>query len=76
MLWLQVQLVSQAATAFKRVPKGDRAIYAQCLEALKEPFDPSSKWDLYFAEITGRKKLRRLGKLRGGSEGAGVACVP
>ena len=53
MLWLQVRLVRQVATAFKRVAEGDRASYAWCLEALKEWFDSSSKRELYFMEIVG-----------------------
>ena len=58
LLWLRVRLVGRAATAFKRVPEGARASYARCLEALKERFDPSSKRELYLAELMGRKKLR------------------
>ena len=76
MLWLQVRLVGRAATVFKRVPEGGRASYTRCLEALKEQFDPSSKRELYFAELMRRKKLGRLGDFRGGSEAPGGAYVP
>ena len=53
LLWLQVRLVGRAATAFKRVLEGARASYAQCLEAHKEWFGPSSKQELYLEELMG-----------------------
>ncbi len=58
LLWLRVRLVGRAATAVKRVHEGVRVSYARCLEVLKERFDPSSKRELYFAELIGRKKLQ------------------
>ena len=53
-LWLRVRLVSRAATAFKRVPEPARGNFADCIEALRERFDPSSKRKLYLAELLGR----------------------
>ena len=58
LLWLRVRLVGRAATAFKRVPEPARGSFADCIEALRERFDPSSKRELYLAELFGRKKRR------------------
>ena len=58
LLWLRVQLVGRAASAFKRVPEPSHGNFANCIEALREHFDPSSKCKLYLAELLGRKKLR------------------
>ena len=57
-LWLQVQLVGQATTAFKWIPEEARASYGRCLEVLKGRFDPSSTRELYLAELFGWKKLK------------------
>ena len=51
-----MQLVSRAATAFKRVPEPACGSFADCIKALRERFDPSSKRELYLAELLGRKK--------------------
>ena len=56
LLWLLVRLVSKAATAFKRVPVPAHGNFANCIEALREHFDPSSKRKLYLAGLLGRKK--------------------
>ena len=53
-----VRLVGRAATAFKRVPEPARGSFADCIEVLRERFDPSSKRELYLAELLGRKKRR------------------
>ena len=58
LLWLRVRLVGRAATAFRRVDDGARDSYADCIEALKEWFDPRSKRELYLAELLARKKRR------------------
>ena len=58
LLWLRVRLVGRAATALKRVPNGARGSYEDCMGALKERFDPSSRRELYLAELLGRKKRR------------------
>ena len=58
LLWLRVRLVGRAATAFKRVPEPARGSFDDCCEALKERYDPSSKRELYLAELMGRKKRR------------------
>ena len=58
LLWLPVRLVGRAATAFKRVPEPACGSFDDCIEALKERFDPSSKHELYLAELMGCKKCR------------------
>ena len=58
LLWLRVRLVGRAATALKRIPDGARESYEDCMGALKERFDPSSRRELYLAELLGRKKRR------------------
>ena len=58
LLWLWVRLIGRAATPFKRAPEPARGSFADCIEALRERFDPSSKRELYLAELLGRKKRR------------------
>lgn len=58
LLWLRVRLIGRAATAFKRIPDAARGTFGDCVEALKERFDPRSKRELYLAELLGRKKRR------------------
>ena len=57
-LWLRVRLVGRAATVLMRVPDGARESYEDCMGALKKRFDPSSRCELYLAELLGRKKRR------------------
>ena len=56
LLWLRVRLVDRAATAFKTIPEPARVNFANCIEAQRERSDPSSKRQLYLAELLGRKK--------------------
>ena len=53
-----MRLIGRAATAFKRVPDAARGSFTDCVEALRERFDPRSKRELYLAELLGRKKRR------------------
>ena len=48
----------QSSDRAKRVPDGARESYEDCMGALKKRFDPSSRCELYLAELLGRKKRR------------------
>lgn len=44
--------------AFKRVPDAAHGSFTDCMEALREQFDPRSKHKLYLTELLESKKRR------------------
>ena len=61
LLWLKVRLTGRARTAFQRLPDASKATYKTIKKALHERFEPSSKKELYLAELQCRSKKRSEG---------------
>lgn len=61
LLWLKVRLTGRARTAFQRLPAASKASYEVAKKALRERFEPSSKKELYLAELQCRSKKRSEG---------------
>ena len=55
LLWLWVRLGGRGAMAFKRVSEPAHGSFSDCIEALRERFDPSSKHELHLEELLGCK---------------------
>ena len=56
--WLRVRLAAKAQTAVRKMPESVRNNYGECVQALKQRFDPDSKRDLYIAELHTRARHR------------------
>ena len=58
LLWLWVRLGGRGAMAFKRVSEPAHGSFSDCIEALREHFDLSSKHELHLEKLLGCKKCR------------------
>ena len=55
-LWIQVQLTEKVHMALTQLPGSTTQAYALIKEALREHFEPSSKQELYKAELESQRK--------------------
>ena len=56
--WIRVRLTGRAATAFRRLPEADRAMFAKVVAGLTERFEPECRKELYIAKFQRRSKRR------------------
>jgi len=61
LLWLRVRLTGRARTAYQGLSAGAKESYEESKKALKERFEPTSKQELYRAELQTRRKSKTEG---------------
>ena len=54
--WLKVRLTGKAQAAFKKFTEADKATYDAAVKKLKDRFEPSSRREMYLAELPLKKK--------------------
>ena len=54
--FLKVHLTGRAQSVFQRLPVDQTDTFAHAVEALKERFEPTSRRDLYLADLTTRRR--------------------